>query len=46
MSVYGSSQQHEEKKAIRRPMKSALPAQKDGPRINEEIRSERSSADR
>jgi translation initiation factor IF-3 len=33
------SQQHEEKKAIRRPMKSALPAQKDGPRINEEIRS-------
>jgi len=32
------SQLHEEKKAIRRPMKSALPAQKDGPRINEEIR--------
>ncbi|HEY1312026.1 MAG TPA: translation initiation factor IF-3, partial [Pseudolabrys sp.] len=23
---------------MRRPMKSALPAQKDGPRINEEIR--------
>ena len=34
----GLSQQLEEKKAIRRPMKSALPAQKDGPRINEEIR--------
>ena len=32
-------QQHEEIKAIRRPMKSAQPAQKDGPRINEEIRS-------
>jgi translation initiation factor IF-3 len=32
-------QQHEEKLAIRRPMKSAQPAQKDGPRINEEIRS-------
>jgi translation initiation factor IF-3 len=31
-------QQHEEKIAIRRPMKSALPVQKDGPRINEEIR--------
>jgi translation initiation factor IF-3 len=30
--------QHEESKAIRRPMKSALPAAKDGPRINEEIR--------
>ena len=32
------SQQHKEKIAIRRPMKSALPVQKDGPRINEEIR--------
>jgi len=32
-------QQHEEIVAIRRPMKSAQPAQKDGPRINEEIRS-------
>jgi len=31
-------QQHEEKIAIRRPMKSALPVQKDGPRINEDIR--------
>jgi translation initiation factor IF-3 len=31
-------QQHEENLAIRRPMKSALPVQKDGPRINEEIR--------
>jgi translation initiation factor IF-3 len=31
-------QQYEEKIAIRRPMKSALPVQKDGPRINEEIR--------
>src|SRR3569832_2624328 len=28
----------EESPAIRRPMKSALPVQKDGPRINEEIR--------
>jgi translation initiation factor IF-3 len=34
----GSSQQQKESKAIRRPMKSAQPAQKDGPRINEEIR--------
>jgi translation initiation factor IF-3 len=34
----GMSQQHEESKAIRRPMKSALPAAKDGPRINQEIR--------
>ncbi len=33
------SQQHKEIRAIRRPTKSALPAQKDGPRINEEIRS-------
>jgi len=31
-------QQYEEKAAIRRPMRSALPVQKDGPRINEEIR--------
>ena len=31
-------QQHEETKTIRRPMKSALPVAKDGPRINEEIR--------
>jgi translation initiation factor IF-3 len=31
-------QQLEEKKAIRRPMKSALPVAKDGPRVNEEIR--------
>jgi translation initiation factor IF-3 len=37
--MVGSVQQHEEKLAIRRPMKSALPVQKDGPRINEEIRS-------
>ena len=37
------SQQHEEIVAIRRPMKSAQPAQKDGPRINEEIRSEKFS---
>ena len=34
----GQLQQHKEKIAIRRPMKSALPVQKDGPRINEEIR--------
>jgi translation initiation factor IF-3 len=34
------SQQHEESKAIRRPMKSALPAAKEGPRINEEIRAQ------
>ena len=32
------SQQHEEKDAIRRPMRAAPPVQKDGPRINEEIR--------
>ena len=31
-------QQHEETKTIRRPLKSALPVAKDGPRINEEIR--------
>ena len=30
--------QDKEKVAIRRPMKSALPVQKDGARINEEIR--------
>jgi translation initiation factor IF-3 len=34
----GPSQQHEEMNAIRRPMKAAQPAAKDGPRINEEIR--------
>jgi translation initiation factor IF-3 len=34
----GPSQQHEESKAIRRPMRTAQPAPKDGPRINEEIR--------
>lgn len=34
----GLLQQLEEKKAIRRPMKSALPVAKDGPRVNEEIR--------
>ena len=39
-------QQHEETKAIRRPMKSALPVAKDGPRINEEIRVPRGPADR
>jgi translation initiation factor IF-3 len=32
------SQQHEESRAIRRPMKPAQPAPKDGPRVNEEIR--------
>jgi translation initiation factor IF-3 len=37
-SAKGPLQRHEEKIAIRRPMKSALPVQKDGPRINEEIR--------
>src|SRR5262245_66327805 len=31
-------QQHEESLAIRRPMRPAQPAPKDGPRINEEIR--------
>jgi translation initiation factor IF-3 len=35
---FASLQQQKEKKPIRRPMKSALPAQKDGPRVNEEIR--------
>src|SRR5437867_2846895 len=34
----GSSQQAKEVFAIRRPMKAALPVQKDGPRINDEIR--------
>jgi translation initiation factor IF-3 len=34
----GSSQQQRRISAIRRPMKAALPVQKDGPRINEEIR--------
>jgi translation initiation factor IF-3 len=37
-SVREMVQQHEETKTIRRPMKSALPVAKDGPRINEEIR--------
>ena len=31
-------QQHEESRAIRRPIRPAQPAPKDGPRINEEIR--------
>jgi translation initiation factor IF-3 len=35
----GILQQPEESKAIRRPMRAAQPVQKDGPRINEEIRS-------
>src|SRR6201989_987428 len=34
----GPLQQHEESRAIRRPMRPAQPAPKDGPRINEEIR--------
>jgi translation initiation factor IF-3 len=34
----GASQQAKEVFAIRRPMKAALPVQKDGPRINDEIR--------
>jgi translation initiation factor IF-3 len=34
----GPSQQHEESRAIRRPIRPAQPAPKDGPRINEEIR--------
>jgi translation initiation factor IF-3 len=33
-----SSQQQEESRAIRRPMRAPEPARKDGPRINEEIR--------
>ena len=40
------SQQHEESRAIRRPMRPAQPAPKDGPRINEEIRVPRSPTDR
>jgi translation initiation factor IF-3 len=35
----GALQQLEEIKAIRRPMRAAQPVQKEGPRINEEIRS-------
>jgi translation initiation factor IF-3 len=35
----GLAQQHEESKAIRRPMRAPQPVQKDGPRLNEEIRS-------
>jgi len=38
-SFKGSTQQHEESKAIRRPMRTPQPVQKDGPRLNEEIRS-------
>ena len=34
----GSSQQQEEKAAIRRPIRPAQPTAKEGPRINEEIR--------
>jgi translation initiation factor IF-3 len=34
----GTSQQQEEKRAIRRPIRPAQPATKEGPRINEEIR--------
>jgi translation initiation factor IF-3 len=36
--VTGPLQQHEESRAIRRPIRPAQPAPKDGPRINEEIR--------
>ena len=36
--IPGSLQQLEESKAIRRPIRPAQPAAKDGPRINEEIR--------
>jgi len=36
--VKGPFQQHEEKETIRRPMRTAQPVQKEGPRINEEIR--------
>jgi translation initiation factor IF-3 len=36
--IRGSLQQLEESKAIRRPIRPAQPAPKDGPRINEEIR--------
>ena len=35
----GAPQQHEESRAIRRPMRTPQPVQKDGPRLNEEIRS-------
>ena len=35
----GAAQQLEEIKAIRRPMRAAQPVQKEGPRINDEIRS-------
>jgi len=38
LSANGPLQRFEENYAIRRPMKAALPVQKDGPRINEEIR--------
>src|SRR5262245_55370504 len=34
----GLLQRHEESRAIRRPIRPAQPAPKDGPRINEEIR--------
>src|SRR5262245_63221387 len=34
----GTLQQDEESRAIRRPIRPAQPAPKDGPRINEEIR--------
>jgi translation initiation factor IF-3 len=34
----GTPQQHEESKAIRRPMRTQQPVTKDGPRLNEEIR--------
>src|SRR6516162_10351584 len=34
----GPLQRHEESRAIRRPIRPAQPAPKDGPRINEEIR--------
>src|SRR5437879_2351111 len=37
-AVAGPLQQREENAAIRRPMRPAQPVQKDGPRINEEIR--------
>src|SRR5258707_2585702 len=37
-AVAGTLQRHEESRAIRRPMRPAQPAPKDGPRINEEIR--------
>jgi translation initiation factor IF-3 len=37
-SAAGLSKQHEETSAIRRPVKAAPVVQKDGPRINEEIR--------